>query len=99
MPNTLEQWASIEVEGDSDKDWYPAAQRAFFNLMLVASYFIDNKVVKVSSGKTLFFKVMRVLNTLYRPIARFRLRHGLTQLLLEYPAYQLATRLVTRGGR
>lgn len=98
MPNTLEQWANIEVEGDSDKDWYPPAQRAFFNLMLVASYFIDNKVVKVSSGKTLFFKVMRVLNTLYRPIARFRLKHGLSQLLLEYVAYRVAAKLVTKSG-
>ena len=97
MPNTLKQWANIEVEADSNDQWYEPKVQRFFNLMLVCSYFIDNKVVKLTTGRTLFFKVMRVLNFLYRPFARFRLRYGLSRLLIEYPVYKVATKILARG--
>lgn len=99
MPNTLEQWANIEVEADSDANWYTPAQRRFFNLMLVTSYFIDNKVLKVSTGRTPFFKIMRALNILYRPFALLRLRYSITQLLIEYFLYRFATRMLTRSEK
>ena len=95
MPQTLEEWSNIEVEADAKSDWYEPGMEKFFNLMLVTSYFIDNKVMKVSSGRTLFFKVMRVLNVLYRPIALLRLRKGITFGLLEYTAYRILTRLLS----
>ncbi|NFV78535.1 B12-binding domain-containing radical SAM protein [Magnetospirillum aberrantis] len=93
MPNTLEQWANIEVEGEATKGWYSPEQERFFNLMLISSYFIDNKIAKVTEGRTLFTKFARLANTLYRPIARFRLRHGLSRGLVEYWAYQILTKL------
>lgn len=99
MPATLDQWANIEVEGNATKDWYEPGMERFFNLMLICSYFIDNKVMKVSRGKTAFFKFARLLNVLYRPFALFRLRHGLSGLLVEYAAYRLMTRLLTRGEK
>jgi radical SAM superfamily enzyme YgiQ (UPF0313 family) len=99
MPQTLGEWASIEVEGKANKDWYQPGMEKFFNLMLITSYFIDNKVMKVTRGRTAFFKFARVLNTLYRPFALFRLRHGLTFGLVEYWAYRLMTRLMSRSEK
>lgn len=99
MPNTLDQWANIEVEAEADAGWYTAAHRRFFNLMLICSYFIDNKVARLTTGKTLFFKAMRLVNSLYRPIALFRLKHGLSRFLVEYPAYRTATRMLTRAEK
>ena len=71
MPETLEAWANIEVEGDISDQWYEKGMLQFCNLMLISSYFVDDKVRKVTEGKTLFLKIIRLLNKLYRPIARF----------------------------
>ncbi len=97
MPSSLEEWSNIEVEAEATTGWYPPAQERFFNLMLICSYFIDNKVVKLTSGGTLYYKVMRLLNFLYRPVALFRLRHGLSRFLLEYPVYRAAVRVLARS--
>jgi radical SAM superfamily enzyme YgiQ (UPF0313 family) len=99
MPSTLAAWAEIEVEGEINRAWYDAEFSRFCNLMLICSYFIDNKVMRVTSGRTLFYKMVRLLNLLYRPVARFRLRHGLSRLLLEYHAYRLAMGLMARLDR
>lgn len=97
MPSTLDSWANIEAEGETaSRDWYTPAQRRFFNLMLICSYFIDNKVMRVTQGRTLMYKLIRLLNVLYRPIALFRFRHGITGFLVEYTAYKLLTRLLAR---
>lgn len=95
MPSTLDAWANIEVEGDIDGPWYDAAMRRFRNLMLITSYFVDDKVARMTSGKTALTRFARVLNAVYRPIARFRLRHGLSRLLVEYWAYRVMLRLLT----
>lgn len=96
MPNTLDAWANIEVEGDISDQWYEKGMAQFCNLMLICSYFIDNKVSKVTRGKTPFLRFIRLVNTLYRPIARLRLRYGLSGVLVEYQAYRLLTRLFAR---
>ncbi len=99
MPNTLEAWSNIEVEGDISDQWYEKGMSQFCNLMLICSYFIDNKVSKVTKGKTIFLRAMRLINLLYRPIARFRLKHGITFGLVEYHTYRLMTRVVVRLQR
>lgn len=99
MPKTLKEWADIEVEGGANKDWYAPGMEKFFNLMLVCSYFIDNKIMKVSRGRTWFFKFARLLNFLYRPIALFRLKHGITFALVEYWGYRVFTRLMSRSEK
>jgi anaerobic magnesium-protoporphyrin IX monomethyl ester cyclase len=100
MPSTLQAWANIEVEGDAaSSDWYDARTHRFFNLMLICSYFIDNKVMRVTQGRTLFYKLMRLANVLYRPIALFRFRNGLSRWLVEYHLYRLLTRLLSRSEK
>ncbi|ARJ66565.1 hypothetical protein WV31_13245 [Magnetospirillum sp. ME-1] len=97
MPASLQEWADIEVEANAQEGWYEPSMERFFNLMLICSYFIDNKVMRLTSGRTLFFKLARLANVLYRPIALFRLRRGLTFGLVEYPLYRFATWFLARG--
>jgi hypothetical protein len=99
MPNTLDAWSNIEVEGDISAQWYEKGMARFCNLMLISSYFIDDKVRKVTRGKTPFLRLLRLINTLYRPIARFRLKHGMTFGLVEYQLYRLLTRVFVRLQR
>ncbi|MBF0129926.1 MAG: B12-binding domain-containing radical SAM protein [Alphaproteobacteria bacterium] len=94
MPDTLDAWAAIEVEGDIDSRRYGKGMARFCNLLLIGSYFVDNKVARVTEGKSALTRVARLINRLYGPIARFRLRHGLDRLLVEYWAYRLLTRLL-----
>lgn len=88
MPDTLDAWANIEVEGDISDQWYNDEMKRFCNLMLISSYFIDNKVARVTSGRTAFYKFLRAVNLMYRPVARFRLKNGLSRGLVEYTAYR-----------
>lgn len=96
MPNTLNAWAEIEVEGDISDQWYEKGMAEFCNLMLICSYFIDNKVERMTEGTTFFYRLLRLINKLYRPIALYRFRNGRTQLLIEYPVYQFMTGMLSK---
>ena len=96
IPATLDEWVDIEVEGDFSSPGYTTEMKKFCNLLLLGSYFVDNKVDKVTSGKTLFYKSLRFVNALYRPIALFRLRHGYYHFFIEYRLYQLINHLISK---
>jgi radical SAM superfamily enzyme YgiQ (UPF0313 family) len=72
-PKTMQDWGGIEAEGDISSPWYPSGMKPFCDMVLVASYFIDNKVNKIPSGNTVFYRLLRVASVLYGPVARFRL--------------------------
>lgn len=91
MPTTLEAWSNIEVEGDISSDWYSPEFQRFCNLLLTSSYFVDNKIARVTESKTAFYRAARLINTVYRPVALFRMRHGLSRGLIEYDLYRWAT--------
>lgn len=100
MPSTLSAWADIEVEADAiSAGWYSDDIKRFFNLMLICSYFIDNKIMRVTQGKTLFYKLVRLANVIYRPIALFRFKRGLSAWLLEYQLYRILTGLLSKTQR
>lgn len=100
MPSTLQAWANIEAEGTAaDSDWYTPEMRRFFNLMLISSYFIDNKISRLAHGSSLFYRFARAVNVVYRPIALFRLRHGLSRFLVEHSLYRLLGKLLSRSEK
>jgi len=61
--------------------------------MLVTSYFIDDKITKLSEGRAPLIRLIRTLSTIYKPIAKIRLKHGITWGLVEYRLFRLATKL------
>ena len=87
-PESLQDWINVEVEGEYESPWHPPNLTNYFNLVLLAHYFIDDKIFKMTSGKTVFYKILRILCWLYKPIIRFRLKHNLYQFLLEYQLYR-----------
>ena len=94
MPSTLEAWSEIEVEGDPiTNQWVEKGMREFSNMLLITSYFVDNKIEKTTEGTTVFTKLARLINHIYGPIAKFRLRRGISSLLFEYWVYQKVTQL------
>ena len=57
----------------------------------MTSYFIDNKIEKTTQGKTLYTKAARAANKLYRPLAHFRMKKGISAFLVEYWLYRRIT--------
>lgn len=95
-PQTLDDWINIELEADYAFPWYPDGMEQFCNMLFVTSYFLDNKIYKFSSGRDLRYRLVRLLSSLYQPIALWRLRHGFDRWLIEYPLYRLLTRMLVR---
>jgi anaerobic magnesium-protoporphyrin IX monomethyl ester cyclase len=93
-PKSLTDWMNIEVEGDYEFPWYPKGMKKFCDLMLVGSYFVDDKIFKVTSGTDWFYRILRLMSRLYSPIAKLRLRKGWSNFLIEYNLYRFVTRLI-----
>jgi radical SAM superfamily enzyme YgiQ (UPF0313 family) len=95
-PKNLSEWSHIEAEGDFTQPWYEKGMKEFMDLMLVGSYFIDNKAVQLNTGKTLAYKIFRLTHYLYGPIAKLRFRKGWARFLVEYQIYRFLTRLILK---
>lgn len=87
-PEKLEDWVDAEAEGSYRPPWYSDETNRTIQMMQVVSYFVDDKINKVDVGDTLKYRVARWAATLYAPIARLRLRHGISAFLWEWPVFQ-----------
>jgi len=86
-PKRQEEWGNVEVEGDFTPPWYTPQFAATVNMMQVAAYFIDRKFFTLSTGSRTKDLLLRIASFLYRPLAVFRYRYGITALLLEHWLY------------
>jgi radical SAM superfamily enzyme YgiQ (UPF0313 family) len=98
MPHTLDAWANIEVEADINGQWYDARMMRLCNLMLIGSYFIDRKIIRMTKGKSPFIRCARLADYIYGPLARLRMRHGFDRCLLEYNAYRFMIHQLGKSG-
>lgn len=93
-PADLKGFTEIEVEGNFELPWFSKEFKRFCDMLLMTSYFVDDKINKLSTGKTAFYRLMRAVAVLYSPVARFRLRHAFAGLLAERVAYNVLSRLM-----
>jgi hypothetical protein len=61
-------------------------------MMQVAAYFIDRKFFTLSTGSRVKDLLLRFVALLYRPVALFRYRHGISALLFEHRLYSRYSR-------
>lgn len=87
-PTRLESWTDFKVEGEDFHPWVSQKAKRMINMMWATSYFIDDKLFKIGTGNTLRFRVLRLVARFYAPIARWRYRHSITALLLEYQLFR-----------
>lgn len=97
-PQTLDEWIEMDSSDANSKivhPWYTRKHNSLIKLMQVASFVVDDKIIKESSSnKTLFYRILRGLSRLYKPIALFRLKFSLHQLLFEYNVWQLLLKVL-----
>ncbi|HPZ07296.1 MAG TPA: radical SAM protein, partial [Candidatus Eremiobacteraeota bacterium] len=87
-PATLEEWIYEELEGDKSQVWYTSEIEKMIKMLQVTSYFIDNKQVLLLKKHSFKNMLIKLLFMLYRPVARFRFKYGITGALIEYPIFQ-----------
>jgi radical SAM superfamily enzyme YgiQ (UPF0313 family) len=93
-PESLGEWAEVENEGDFHPAWYSPQTARMIDMMQVTSYFIDDKFSKIQSGSMFKYTAFRFIGRIYGPVARFRLRFGITACLVEYFVYNALYRFV-----
>lgn len=99
-PKTLDEWIEIDSSDAAEKivhPWYTRDQDNLIKLLQVSSWVVDDKLIKESVGNnSLFFRLIRTMSRLYKPIAMFRLKHDYHDFMLEYELYRFALQAVPK---
>jgi radical SAM superfamily enzyme YgiQ (UPF0313 family) len=92
-PKTLDDWAQFDTL-NTLQPWLTSAQRARVRTLFFLGMFIDEKIEMMSPSP-----LVRLAARLYRPFARFRIRHMMLGFPIEEWIGRLALRLVQRSAR
>ncbi|MBF0312114.1 MAG: B12-binding domain-containing radical SAM protein [Oligoflexia bacterium] len=95
-PQTLEEWVQVEAEGDYSDLWYTQKMKRYCDLLLIGSYFIDKKIFKVTSGGSLFYRLLRLIARIYYPIIFLRMYFSIDCFFIEHKMYKLIKELMPR---
>ena len=91
-PLTLDEWVLMDSSDALHKivhPWYTKELNNMIKLLQIASFVIDDKIIKESmDNNTLLFCIFRLMAQIYKPIALFRLRYNITNYLFEYRLWQ-----------
>jgi len=98
-PSNMREWINIEAEGEFNPPWVGKKERMLSKLLIIGSYFIDEKIKRIITGETFFYKIIKLLDTLYGPIIRFRYRYGIYQGLIEFYFYQYCIDKMAKTGK
>ncbi|MEO5332528.1 MAG: B12-binding domain-containing radical SAM protein [Magnetococcus sp. YQC-5] len=97
-PRTMDEW--IEMDNTDAKNkivhpWYTKEHNNMIKVMQLAAFVADDKIIRESHGnQTPWFRVLRLLARIYKPIALFRMRHNFHYLMFEYTIYRFVVRLI-----
>jgi radical SAM superfamily enzyme YgiQ (UPF0313 family) len=86
-PATLEEWAHEEKEEEKREPWHSRRMASLIRMLQVTSYFVDRKEGLLLRTDTWRDRFLRLAMAAYRPLARFRFRHGISGGLWEYPLF------------
>ena len=95
-PTTASEWLEYEIESATGTDslpWISDEMKKMMDLILIGSYFIDRKAMKVATGNSVIEKFIRLVDNVYGPIGRWRFRSGNTSFFIELPIYKFANNI------
>lgn len=99
VPATLEEWGDLQFENNAKKcPWIDKRRRRLLDTIYCAIYFVDNKYDMYFARNGWLTRAMHPFISLYKPIARLRLRHHFTAFPLEIWAKDMFYRLFYRPG-
>ena len=95
-PTSASEWLEYEIESATGTDslpWISEEMKKMMDLILIGSYFIDRKAMKVATGNSVIEKFVRIVDNVYGPIGRWRFRSGNTSFFIELPIYKFANNI------
>lgn len=99
-PKTLDDWIQIDSSDAEEKithPWYTPEHNNLIKLMQVASFVIDDKIIKESRGNNnMFFRLLRLMSRVYKPVAMFRLKFNVHQFMVEYELWRMMVKIMPR---
>lgn len=97
-PKTLQDWIAIDSADAKSKivhPWYTRKFNRTIKVLQMASWVIDDKIIKVSKGnKSTVFRLMRILSRIYKHIAWFRLNNDFYNFVFEYSLWRVAVKIL-----
>ncbi|RKY32027.1 MAG: hypothetical protein DRP74_03590 [Candidatus Omnitrophota bacterium] len=100
LPASIDEW--IEMDSSDFKvkivhPWYTPEHNSLIKLMQVASFVIDDKVIRqTSANKSAGFRILRLFSRIYKPVALLRMKFNFHYFLIEYNIWRLLMRFMPR---
>jgi anaerobic magnesium-protoporphyrin IX monomethyl ester cyclase len=102
-PKTMDDWIAMDTFDGVNKirhPWYSDRFNNMTKLMQLSAFVIDDKLIKESEGNTtLFFRTVRLASHIYKPLAYFRMKYNIHQLMIEYHLYRWVVKLMSMWQR
>ena len=94
-PDSFEGWIALDdVGSDIYMPWYTREYNGYIDMMKIASFFIDDKLLTTPSTSRRLKIFFRIASAVGKPLFNLRLRHNFSSLLFEYPIYKYARTFV-----
>jgi radical SAM superfamily enzyme YgiQ (UPF0313 family) len=88
-PDSFEGWIALDdVGSDIYMPWYTREYNGYIDMMKIASFFIDDKLLRTPSTSRRLKVLFRIASAAGKPIFNWRLRHDFSYLLFEYRIYK-----------
>ena len=83
-PKTPSDWMNMDQEGEVYQPWYTAEANRYIQTLQLATYGLSNWERFLEDRPRWLQNFFMISKILYRPIAKFRLKHSVTNFLIEY---------------
>lgn len=94
-PKTFKGWIEFDdVGSDIYMPWYTTAYNNYLNMLRLASYFIDNKLLYTPTASRNLKMLFRLATLIGKPLFKWRLKHNFSFLLLEHFIYKYTRKFV-----
>jgi anaerobic magnesium-protoporphyrin IX monomethyl ester cyclase len=82
-PETPDDWLNMDQEGEVYQPWYTPEKNRYMKVLQLATYALSNWERFLVDRPTWLQTLFKILKSIYKPIARFRLKYYVTHFFIE----------------
>ena len=82
-PETPDDWLNMDQEGEVYQPWYTPEKNRYMKVLQIATYALSNWERFLVDRPRWLQTTFKILKSIYKPIARFRLKYFVTQFFIE----------------
>lgn len=95
-PKTPEDWTLLDQEKDVYQPWYTPEYNRYIHMLEIASYAISNWERYLESYPFWLRVFYKMAKSIYKPVAKFRLKTGFSNILLEHALLGFVKKAMTK---